>query len=71
MNINQIINMVIRIVMRRLLNTGINKGMEMASRRGKSAKTPSEADEAQKAQGLADAKRNRQAAKIARRMGRF
>lgn len=71
MNLNQIINMVIRLVMRRLLNSGINKGMDLATRRGKSKSAPSEADKDQKSQGIADAKRNRKAAKITRRINKF
>ena len=68
MNFNQIIDMLIRMVMRKLMNFGINKGIEMASGKGK---TPAEmTPEERKAAGdmRAAAKRARQAARITRRM---
>ncbi|WP_224823626.1 hypothetical protein [Cognatishimia sp. MH4019] len=71
MNANQIINMVLRMVMRRVIGMGVNKGIDMATKRGaKDPKdmTPEERMQAQ--QGKEAAKKARQTAKL-RRMGRF
>jgi hypothetical protein len=67
---NQIVNMVMRLFGRRLINTGINKGIELASRRGKPAAEMTEAERAQAQNARAAVKRARQAARIARRLGR-
>lgn len=78
-NLNTVINMFIRLVMRRTMNAGINKGIEMAGRRGKSptngtagAKTAgaklSPEERAQARTSRDAAKRARQAAAITRRM---
>ncbi len=55
MNLNQIINMVLRIFMRKAVNFGVNKGIDMAARRGKpdSEMTPEDHQQAAKARETA------------------
>jgi hypothetical protein len=79
MNFDRIVSMFMRVIGRRLINGGINKGMALAARKGKSA-TPAAASakavpqsdaERQQTQSARDtAKRARQAARITRRLGR-
>lgn len=70
MNLNQIVNMVIKTVTRRLVNWGVNKGMDLAARRGTGGTavgaTPAQAKQDNAAREAA--KRARQAAKITRRL---
>ncbi|MEZ5731388.1 MAG: hypothetical protein R3D97_03575 [Paracoccaceae bacterium] len=70
MDLNRLINMVINTVTRRLVNLGINKGIEMAARRGKTDGPMTAEERAQVKAGRDMAKRARQASKITRRLGR-
>ena len=65
---NQIINMVFRMVTRRLINIGINKGIDVAAKRGQGGEdmTP----EQRQAVGK-QTKRAKQALRVSRRIGRF
>ncbi len=67
MNINQIIN----IITRRFLHIAVNKGIDMAAKRGKNREemTTAERDQAQKANETAN--KAKKLARLARRMGRF
>ncbi len=71
MNLNQLVNMVVNTVMRRLVNLGVNKGIDLATRMGKSDDEVTDDDRAQQAGAKETAKRARQAAKVTRRLGRF
>ncbi|MFP1643405.1 hypothetical protein [Pontitalea aquivivens] len=75
MNLNQIVNMVIKAVTRRLVNWGVNKGMDLATRRGtggtgdpaaQGKATPAQQRQANAAREAA--RRARQAARITRRL---
>lgn len=70
MNLNRFVNMVVNIVTRRLINAGINKGIEIFSRRSPPEPPPVSADEKHRLEARAAAKRARQAAKLTRRIGR-
>jgi hypothetical protein len=65
---NQIINLVTRMVMRRLVNMGINKGIDVAAKRGQGGEelTPEQRQAAGK-----QSKRAKQAVRMSRRIGRF
>ncbi|PTX55387.1 hypothetical protein C8N43_0020 [Litoreibacter ponti] len=65
---NQIINMFMRIVMRKLIKAGINKGVDMAAKRGAAGDelTPEQRQMAGK-----NKKRAKQSVRMARRIGRF
>ncbi|SFR44315.1 hypothetical protein [Litoreibacter janthinus] len=65
---NQIINMVTRMVMRRLVNMGINKGIDVAAKRGQGGK---ELTSEQRQAAGKNAKRAKQAVRMSRRIGRF
>ncbi len=67
MNANQIINMLLRMFMRK----AVNKGIDMAARRGKppAEMTPEERAQAQIAKQTAG--KAQKLARLARRMGRF
>ncbi len=67
MNINRIINMLLRMFMRK----AVNKGIDMAARRGKppAEMTPEERAQAQIAKQTAG--KAQKLARLARRMGRF
>ncbi|WP_371169799.1 hypothetical protein [Aliiroseovarius sp. 2305UL8-7] len=71
MNANQIINMIVRRVMHVLVNKGVNAGIDLASRRGKSRDEMTDDERAQAdtqaRQGKDMAKRARQARRITRR----
>jgi hypothetical protein len=56
--------------MRRTINTGINKGIALAARKGKPASEATPEDRKQAASARQMAKRARQAARITRRLGR-
>lgn len=69
MNFNQLLNMIARMLTRRAVNWGINKGIGRAARTGgKGRASPAERKQAQ--QNRAAVKRARQAARLARRIGR-
>ena len=73
---NQIMNMVMRIFLRKVISKGMDKGFDMAANRSRkggaqSAHGVSDADRAEMAAMKQNQKRTRQAAKIAKRMGRF
>lgn len=70
MNLNRFMNLVIAIVARRVINAGINKGIELFSRRSKPSPPPTSEDEKHRLEARATAKRARQAAKLTRRIGR-
>lgn len=65
---NQIINLVTRMMMRRLVNMGINKGIDVAAKRGQGGEelTPEQRQAAGK-----QSKRAKQAVRMSRRIGRF
>jgi len=67
MNANRIINMLLRMFMRK----AVNKGIDMAARRGKSPAemTPEEREQAQKVKQTTG--KARKLARLARRFGRF
>ena len=67
---DRIIQMVINAVLRQLVNRGVKSGIDYAARGGKpaSAMTPQERAQSQDAKALA--KRARQAANLAKRLGR-
>ena len=67
---DRIIQMIINAVMRQVINRGVKTGIDYASRGGKpaSAMTPEERRQSQSAKELA--KRARQAANLAKRLGR-
>ncbi|MGO4914954.1 hypothetical protein [Pseudogemmobacter sp. W21_MBD1_M6] len=71
MDMTKLINMIVNIVTRKLINTGVNKGIEVASRRGKTAAAMTPADHTQAKAGKDAAKRARQMARMARRIGKF
>lgn len=71
MDLTKLINMIVNIVTRKLINTGVNKGIEVASRRGKAKADMTSADHTQAKAGKDAASRARQMAKAARRIGRF
>ncbi|MCB2093507.1 MAG: hypothetical protein KDE11_03790 [Rhodobacteraceae bacterium] len=70
MDLNRLINMVIRQVLHRLVRTGVDRGIDLATRKGKPKEqmTPDERKQAQMGKDMA--KRARQAAKVTRRLGR-
>ena len=65
------INMVVRMVMRQLINRGVSAGLDKAFGSEKDPKdmTPDERQKHQQSQ--ANAKRSKQAIRVARRFGRF
>lgn len=71
MNANRLINMVIRQITRRLVNLGINKGIDLASKRGRKDADLTEADRDQARDAKEMAKRARQAQRATKRIGRF
>ena len=70
MNAQRLINMIVNIVTRRLINFGINKGIDLAARKGKPKDQMTAKDQKQEKDARETAKRARQAAKVTRRMGR-
>lgn len=70
MNLNRFMNMVVNIVTRRLINAGINKGIEIFSRKPTPEPPPVSGAEKLRLEMRASAKRARQAAKLTRRIGR-
>ena len=70
MRAEQILNMVIRMFTRRMINLGVNKGIDVAARRGKpeAEMTPEEREQSRAARVAA--KRARQAVRIGRRLGK-
>ncbi|MEL6595844.1 MAG: hypothetical protein AAFQ47_07895 [Pseudomonadota bacterium] len=72
MNANQIINMIVRMVMRRVIGAGVNKGIDMATKRGaKDPKNMTAEERMQAQQGKEAAKKMKQTAKMGRKIGRF
>lgn len=67
---DRLLQMIISMVMRQLINRGVKSGIDYAARRGKPADemTPEDRTLGQDAKTMA--KRARQAANLARRMGR-
>ena len=70
MGVEQIVNMVMRIFARRMVNMGVNKGIEVAARRGKPEAEMTPEERAQARQAQVAAKRARQAMRIGRRLGK-
>ena len=70
MDLSRIINMIINMVLRKVVGKGVDAGINYAVGRGKPAEelTPEERAQGQEAKALA--KRARQAAGLARRIGR-
>ncbi|MGB5559270.1 MAG: hypothetical protein WBN04_14820 [Paracoccaceae bacterium] len=64
---SRLINMVIRLVMRR----GVNMGINYAARRGKNPNAMTPEDKSQARAGKEIAKKARQGARLARRIGKF
>ena len=74
MNANGLINMAVRMVMHRLMSRGIEKGIDLASRRGQAPGEdgqPKADDPRLTAQSRDTAKRARQMVRLTRRVGRF
>ena len=74
MDLTRIINMIVRIFLKRMINTGINKGIGMASnQRGpkKRARDMTPDERAQAQQASETTQRARQLTRLARRFGRF
>ncbi|RVT85147.1 hypothetical protein DXV76_05070 [Rhodobacteraceae bacterium CCMM004] len=71
MNVNRIVTMVTRMIMRRLISKGVNAGLDRAfgAKKPNAQMTPEERRQA--AAAGQNARRARQAAKMARRAGRF
>lgn len=70
MNLNQILNMVLKIVTRRAMQLGMNKAIDLAATRGKSARQMTPEDKMAAQQTREAVKRARQAARITRRFMR-
>ncbi len=70
MAIEQILNTVMRLFGRRMINLGINKGVDVAARRGKPEADMTEAERAQARSARQAAKRARQAVRLGRRLGK-
>ncbi len=70
MDFGRIVQMLINRFMGRAINTGINKGIEFAARKGKPVAEMTPADRKQAAANRDLAKRARQASRIARKIGR-
>ncbi|MDP2062691.1 MAG: hypothetical protein Q8Q63_04400 [Phaeovulum sp.] len=70
MSIEQILGRVMRLFGRRAVNLGINKGIEVAARRGKPEAEMTPEDQAQARAARQTAKRARQAVRLARRLGK-
>ena len=69
MDLGKLVQMIVNIVLRRAVNFGVNKGIDMAVRKGSGKDTPMTAPERQAAKQARQAvKRARQAAAITRRM---
>ena len=67
---DRIIQMIINAVLRQLVNRGVKTGIDYAARGGKPASQMTPADRAQSQDAKALAKRARQAANLARKLGR-
>ncbi|WP_457646168.1 hypothetical protein [Profundibacter sp.] len=67
MNANRIINMLLRMFMRK----AVNKGIDMAARRGKSPAEMTVEERAQAQKAKQTAGKAQKLARLARRMGRF
>jgi hypothetical protein len=67
---DRIIQMILNAVLRQFINRGIKSGIDYATRGGKPASDLSPGERAQSQDARALAKRARQAANLARRMGR-
>lgn len=70
MDLNQLVSMITRIFIRKAVNMGINKGIDVAARRGKSPEQMTAADHDQARSTRDLAKRARKAARTTRRLGR-
>jgi DNA invertase Pin-like site-specific DNA recombinase len=70
MDLNGLIGRMVNMFLRKAVNKGINAGVDLAARRGKSPSEMTPADHEQARKGRELAKRARQAAKLTRRMGR-
>ena len=68
--LSQIGNMVFRRLLNKGVNAGVNKGMEMMARKGKPGTASPQAQANLSTDARAAAKRARQAAQLARRLGR-
>ena len=67
---DRVIQMIINAVLRQLVNRGVKTGIDFAARGGKPASKQSPAERAQSQDAKALAKRARQAANLARKLGR-
>lgn len=67
---DRIINMIINQVIRRVVNIGVNKGFSHFAAKSKPGGQSDEADSALSKTSRDTAKRERQAAKLTRRLGR-
>lgn len=66
----RIINMVINMVLRKVVSRGVDAGINYAVGKGKAPQDMTEAELAQAKEGRDAAKRAKQAANLARRLGR-
>jgi hypothetical protein len=67
---DRIISMIINAVLRQFINRGVNAGIDHVARRGKPANLMTPDERKQAADAKQTAKRARQAANLARRLGR-
>jgi hypothetical protein len=70
MDLSRLINMIVNMVLRKVVNKGVDAGITYAAGRGKSGKDLSGDESAQAASAKETVKRARQAANLARRLGR-
>jgi hypothetical protein len=70
MDLSRILNMVINMVVRKLIGKGVDAGINYATRRGKTDEEMTPEDHAQAQEAKLMAKRARQAAGLARRIGK-
>ena len=70
MDLSRILNMIINMVVRKLVGKGVDAGINYAVGRGKSAEDMTPEELAQMNEAKASAKRAKQVASLARRIGR-
>ena len=67
---DRIINMVINLLLRKVVSRGVDAGINYAVGKGKAPQDMTDEERAQSAAGRETAKRAKQAANLARRLGR-
>ncbi len=71
MNIERLIRMIVRMFTRKLMNRGIDAGLDYATRKGDKDKPVTQENRERAKQTKAIAKKARQGARLARRIGRM